>query len=457
LIRVNRSKSTRSWVSDYYSNPKVVEELFKYGRGRWIAIEGDSKKRVFVRYDRKKAPLRFKEASDISRILKDFWFVNPRSFYGSVNKYLRVSKNSDLEDISNIISSTPTWDVDNAVENWRETLRVCRMIANELEKEKIVKSVYLKWSGRGCHIHISEKAFSEKLLKTNHPLDIAFAVVEYIIRKIKPKLTDFESNLKIENKIDLKRVFTLPLSLHRMLDYSCVCFKPDEIESFDLSWANPESFRHKSVYNDFEVGEADELAEKALSTVGGYFNRVVPMPQSGVKKKVEETPRLGRFQVMALLQAARCFLLTSDIEKSKSFGLNRAIFYAWAKRRGAEVKKPPSRKGIVKPHEKPIEEEKNIFHLGNEAAYLSEDGWLAIGNTKQTPQDYDNQIAKRISGVIPYEEAWRRALEYLKKFPQEVLLDQQKFFNQVYKPVRDSFIETVYKKETGNRKLHWET
>ncbi|MEM2940553.1 MAG: hypothetical protein QW304_03260 [Thermoproteota archaeon] len=453
-MRVNNPNSTRSWVSDYYSNPKVVEELFKYGRDRWIAIEGVSKERVFVRYDKKKAPLRFKEANDISMILKDFWFINPRSFYGSVNKYFRLLKSSDLEDISNIISSTPTWDVDNAVENWRETLRVCRLMTDELEKEKIVKSVYLKWSGRGCHIHISEEAFSEKLLKTHHSLDIAFAVVEYMIRKIKPKLTGFDSNIKIENKIDLKRVFTLPLSLHRMLALSCVCFKPDEIESFDLSWANPESFRHKPVYKDFETGEADELAEKALSTVGSYFKRLAPMPSGRVKKEAEETPRLGRFQVMALLQAARCFLLTRDIEKSKSFGLNRAIFYAWAKRRGAEVKKPPSRREVVKPREKPVEEEKNIFYLGNEAAYLSEEGWLTIGNAKQTPQDYDNQIARKIGGVIPYEEAWRRTLEYLGKFPQEVLLDQQKFFNKVYKPVRDSFIETVYKKETGIRKLH---
>jgi len=309
--------------------------------------------------------------------------------------------------------------------------------------------VYLKWSGRGCHLHVSEEAFSREFLEKHHPLDAAFAVVEYVVKMVKPKLTGVAIGAKIENKMDLKRVFTLPLSLHRQLDYSCVCFKPSEIEDFDLSWANPENFEHKPVYRDFEKGEADELAEKALSTVGGYFKRVAPMPSGSVRSRGEETPRLGRFQVMALLQAARCFLLTRDVEKSKSFGLNRAIFYAWAKHRGVEAKKPPSGKGAVKPFEKPVEE-KNVFHLGNEAAYLSEDGWLTIGNTKQTPQDYDNQIARRISEVIPYEEAWRRALEYLKKFPQEVLLDQQKFFNQVYKPVRDSFIETVYR-ETGLR------
>lgn len=439
-------------VLEYYSNPKVVEELFNYGRGRWIAIEGASEKRVFIRYERSGSPLKFQSLDDVKTFLKKFWFVKPRSFYGSVNKYCRLSEPEDLEDASNINFSTPTWDIDNEVDKWRETIEACRLIVGELEREKVVKSVYLKWSGRGCHIHVSEEAFSVDFLKKHHPLDTAFAIVEYIIRKIKPKLTELDASVRIENKIDLKRVFTLPLSLHRQLDYSCVCFKPDDIDRFDLSWADPKSFRHMPAYTVFEKGEADELAEKALSEVGGYFKRVRPMPSSAEEKK--ETPELGRFQVMALLQAARCFLLTGDIEKSKSFGLNRAIFYAWAKRRGVEARKPLSRREAVKIREKPVGEEKRVFYLGNEAAYLSDDGWLMIGNMKQTPQDYDNQIVRRINEVVPYEEAWRRSLEYLKRFPQDVLLDQQKFFNQVYKPVRDTFIETVYRGETKLRKLY---
>jgi len=49
---------------------------------------------------------------------------------------------------------------------------------------------------------------------------------------------------------------------------------------------------------------------------------------------------------MALLQAARYYLLTGDLEKAYSFGLNRAIFYAWAKRRGgagSRLQAPPLR------------------------------------------------------------------------------------------------------------------
>jgi hypothetical protein len=240
MAKPSRQNSV-DWVFEYYSHPRVAGELFNYGRNRWIAIEGSSRGRVFIRYDRDGSPLRFKDSSDINRLLRGFWFAKPRSFYGSANKYIRLSVNEDLEDVSNISRSTPTWDVDNDVEKWRETLAVCRLIVEELEKEKVVKSVYLKWSGRGCHVHVSEEAFSREFLEKHHPLDAAFAVVEYVTRMVKPRLPALATGAKIENKMDLKRVFTLPLSLHRELDYSCVCFKPDNINDFDLSWVNPEA------------------------------------------------------------------------------------------------------------------------------------------------------------------------------------------------------------------------
>lgn len=42
--------------------------------------------------------------------------------------------------------------------------------------------------------------------------------------------------------------------------------------------------------------------------------------------------RVSRFQVMAVLQAARASVLGLDLEEAKSWGLNRAMFYAAAKR-----------------------------------------------------------------------------------------------------------------------------
>jgi len=155
-------------------------------------------------------------------------------------------------------------------------------------------------------------------------------------------------------------------------------------------------------------------------------------------KKAER--KMGRFQVMALLQAARYYLLMKDFEKALSFGLNRAIFYAWAKR---TLKARPSKAKLKTTQEIPGEKkemgEEKMFFLGNEGAYLSKSGWFKIGTQEQKPSDFEREVIDKIADVMPFEEAWKVAIDYLKKFDKETLLDQRKFFEEVYKPVRDKF------------------
>lgn len=151
--------------------------------------------------------------------------------------------------------------------------------------------------------------------------------------------------------------------------------------------------------------------------------------------------KIGRFQVMALLQAARYYLLMKDFEKALSFGLNRAIFYAWAKRtlktRASRIKRQKTVQETLE-EDKKISEEKTFF-LGNEGAYLSENGWFKIGDQEQRPSDFEREVIDKIADVMPFEEAWKIAVDYLKRFDKETLLDQRKFFEEVYKPVRDKF------------------
>ena len=102
---------------------------------------------------------------------------------------------------------------------------------------------------------------------------------------------------------------------------------------------------------------------------------------------------VGRFQVMATLQAARAYILGKSLNSAKSFGLNRAIFYAAAKKGFKVMKgaKPPSEVYIAK---KPISDEKlkkiqetfKIEEMGDELAYAVElDGtmYYTIGNEIQ--------------------------------------------------------------------------
>ena len=57
---------------------------------------------------------------------------------------------------------------------------------------------------------------------------------------------------------------------------------------------------------------------------------------------------VGRFQVMATLQAARARILGLSVASAKSWGLNRAIFYAAAKRgfKAAQGAGPAKPKGV---------------------------------------------------------------------------------------------------------------
>jgi len=150
--------------------------------------------------------------------------------------------------------------------------------------------------------------------------------------------------------------------------------------------------------------------------------------------------RIGRFQVMALLQAARYYLLKGDLDRAKSFGLNRAIFYAWAKRSGGRPSRRYAAGASAPSMPAPA---RSVEKVGNEMAYVTEGGLFTIGDEVQRPEDYDRQVGRRIDPIVPYEEAWKAALNYLRTFPQEVLLDQRKFYEKVYLPVRDHFEEVV--------------
>jgi len=444
----------------YYSSDFVRTEVADYCRGRWIAIEGGAMgSRVFLRYWRDGRPLNVNDPEDILSLLKHFGGVHPRSIYGSVNVYRSLNDKSLLENPSNIVYASPVWDIDGELSEWKGILEVVRIIIDELERLDLVESVFIKWSGEGAHVHVHERCFSDEVLSRHNPLDIAYSLVDYVIERCRGKILNVISkfrSIKVENTIDLKRVFTAPLSLHRRRNLCCVCFKPDEIDDFDVEWANPENFRHNRDWRIYIEGEGDKAALETIRVIGGYrgwfgeskttsIRTVVSAPATpGAGEREMEAGwrgRIGRFQVMGLLQAARYYLLTGDLERAKSFGLNRAIFYAWAKRRGKETSLKRLVRGRGSVYTRVSLGRVEPVQIGDEVAFMTADGWFIIGDEVQKPEDYDRQIAKPIGSVVAYEKAWQVAIEYLKSFSKETLLNQQKFFKEVYEPVRDNFLE----------------
>jgi hypothetical protein len=156
---------------------------------------------------------------------------------------------------------------------------------------------------------------------------------------------------------------------------------------------------------------------------------------------------VGRFQVMATLQAARAYVLGLPLDSAKSFGLNRAIFYAAAKKGFIKSKEAPKTFTLEKapvPKEKLEEVRKTfkIYRLGDEMAYSVElDGkpFFVIGNEIQTPESFEKQIERRFRGK--FDAAFEEAVKICKSVDRGVLLSQRYFYEVVYKPRRDVLAE----------------
>ena len=102
---------------------------------------------------------------------------------------------------------------------------------------------------------------------------------------------------------------------------------------------------------------------------------------------------------MAILQAARASELGLSIVQAKSWGLNRAIFYAAAKK-GFKKIPPRSREEISS---KPVEKKKDRYFLGNEMAYAAKKGnrtYFMIGGKLQTESDFEKQIVRRFGTIF---------------------------------------------------------
>ncbi|MCY0859979.1 MAG: hypothetical protein OWQ54_06060 [Sulfolobaceae archaeon] len=430
-------------ILSHYSNELVREEIFNFAKSRWIALFSQT----MIRYDKDGKPLKFDKPEDVPKLVLQY---NVRTIYATAAKYKVLQNKNDVDNGANIFAYTPFFDIDTSLQKWEYAIKAADIIVSALEKEGVYKSVYLLWSGEGIHVRINENAIPEKM----DPIVASSAIVKYIIRKVKGELEEIAKSsggiLKVEDLIDSKRVFTAPLSFHKNVDLVTVCFSPSDLHNFTPDWANPKNFRHsKGLYEVYEKDEAEDLVIKAISELSIPIAKHEKVSYS--TQQAPQTQELGRFQVMGLLQAARYYVLYGDMDKAKSFGLNRAIFYAWAKYygKGYSARKGKidyeAKKGIGK------EESKELVNVAGEEVFLDKkSGLFEIGDKSQTPEDYDKEIKDKIQLIINYDVAWNSAVKYVSSFPRNVLLDQRQFYQKVYLPVRDVFIEKVVKgKKSG--------
>lgn len=157
--------------------------------------------------------------------------------------------------------------------------------------------------------------------------------------------------------------------------------------------------------------------------------------------------RITRFTVMATLQAARARRLGLPERSAYSWGLNRAIFYAAAKRgfggtsKTGEVGTPSARPG-----------RENLYSLGNDEAYRdpnSPELLFTIGGETQTEEKFRKQVAVRFGSDGNFQRAWDEAMQTVGAFDEDVLRSGSLFYSQVYKPRRDDLVAKWSKEFLG--------
>jgi hypothetical protein len=153
--------------------------------------------------------------------------------------------------------------------------------------------------------------------------------------------------------------------------------------------------------------------------------------------------RVGRFQVMATLQAARALALGLPLDEAKSWGLNRAIFYAAAKR-GFGRSRSGARQAAQERGRPAVEERpRPSVEIGGEEAFLAAAGAahrrFQIGDEPQTPEEFDREIAGRFPD---WQRAWAEAQRIIAAADPADLNSAHAFFDRVYKPRRDTVART---------------
>lgn len=263
-------------INTYYSRPDVQSEIVKYSKNRWVgihcSIQDKAGRPVLLRYTRRRrTPLTISRQQDIPELMTTFRALGPRVIYATANVYRRLEHYEDVTDLTNVVACMPTWDVDNNLDDWRITIGVAKSIVSFLHDGGVKKSVFVKWSGNGCHIHIHHKAISEQLSSKILPLDLAYAAVRHTILSLDKEIHELTGKNrlpKVENNMDPQRLFTAPLSLHRSLDVACVCIDPDDLEKFEPDWLRTDHLRHFSGWDRYVEGEADAFCERAYLAVG---------------------------------------------------------------------------------------------------------------------------------------------------------------------------------------------
>lgn len=154
---------------------------------------------------------------------------------------------------------------------------------------------------------------------------------------------------------------------------------------------------------------------------------------------------IGRFQVMVLLQYERFKKLGFSEEEAKSLAVFFATFYACLKNRyigySANTKNSKSKKSNKNFQISNIidnNEETDIFGLKIKYKKEGNNRIFIFGNKEMDDKKFLNTALKFRTNEH-FQNCLNEVKNYINQFPIEILQNHNRFFNKVYKPVRDKF------------------
>ena len=141
---------------------------------------------------------------------------------------------------------------------------------------------------------------------------------------------------------------------------------------------------------------------------------------------------INRFPKMAALQYKRALKLGFDEKKAKAIGIAEATKYAIFKNLSYKRRVAKEKEAVVKKYKKP---ETKLDTKTYEVFKLQAlDGWPFVGDKIYTDDDYERYFL-RWGDVKEIIEEW--AENIIENCSEEILKNENKFFNECWKPHRD--------------------
>jgi len=269
-----KEERIRKITSLYYSRPEIQKVLFEFSKNREVCP------RYFEGFG--KRPDVFEYPGDIFELVKK----GATSFHCSEERWknpLKIETGMNEKQLNELREG---WDLILDIDSkYIDYSKIMTLEILKILKFHGIKNVGLKFSGsKGFHLIIPWKAFPKEInmVKTSDMFpEYPRILVKYIIEQTKDSLIEKISKLSRPNRyikdyqapkevmpdlilVSPRHLFRMPYSLHEKTSLASTVLKPEEIENFQLTDANPMKVEIRNFMPNSEEGEASELLVQAL-------------------------------------------------------------------------------------------------------------------------------------------------------------------------------------------------